>query len=54
MKCLKISNLARRVREKAGKGGKAAKLTFSLKEIVTDRSPDKNPVLISGDTIFVP
>ncbi len=54
MKCLKISNLARRVREKTCRGGKAEKLTLSLKEIVKDGSPDKNPVLISGDTIFVP
>ena len=46
MKCLKISN--------TGKGGQADKRMFSLKEIVKGGTPDKNPVLISGDTIFVP
>lgn len=42
------------LREKTGKGGKAENLTFSLKKIVRDGSPDKNPVLMPGDTIFVP
>lgn len=42
------------LRERTGKGRRAEKLTFSLKEIVKDASPEKNPVLIAGDTIFVP
>jgi len=42
------------LREKTGKDRRAEKLTFSLKEIVKDGSPEKNPVLIAGDTIFVP
>lgn len=42
------------LREKTAKGRRTEKLTFSLKEIVKDGSPEKNPVLLAGDTIFVP